>query len=79
MAGSDFQRMAKRKRSSIIRMLAAIIGGNVIYFAVEPHLPAAAQHHTYYPDLGTLVDLWFCILLWGLLELLATIFARARR
>lgn len=75
----NFQAMANRKRTSLIRMLAAIIAGNVVYFAIESRLPAAAQHHAYHPDLGTLVDFWFCVVFWGLLELMASFLAKLRR
>ncbi len=63
----------------MIRMLTAIIAGNVVYFAVQSRLPAAAQHHSYHPDLGTLVDLWFCAVFWGLIELAASFFSKPRR
>jgi hypothetical protein len=71
--------MTRRKIVPLIRMLAAIIAGNTVYFAVESYLPAAAQHHAYRPDLGTLVDLWFCIVLWGLIELAASLLTKSRR
>lgn len=58
-----------RKSARWLKYLIAIVIGNVIYFSVESHLPRAAQHHTFRPDLGTVVDLWFCMAVYGLLEL----------
>ncbi|GEM_PF-6087812 len=50
------------------RYLAAIMLGNAAYFSLYPRLPEAAQHHNLV-DLGTLVDLWFCVAFYGLIEL----------
>jgi hypothetical protein len=52
-----------------IRSLVAVVAGNALYFSLAPHLPPAARHHAYRPDLGTVVDLWFCLAVYGLLEL----------
>ena len=49
--------------------LIAIILGNGLYFALNPYLPEAARHHIYKLDLGTLVDFWLCLVVYGLLEL----------
>ena len=56
-------------RAKWIKFLVSILLGNVIYFVLSPHLPAAAQHHSLAVDLGTVVDFWFCLLVYGLLEL----------
>lgn len=53
-----------------IKYLIAIVIGNAIYFSLEPHLPPAAQHRPYHPDLGMFVDLWFCLAVYGVIELL---------
>jgi hypothetical protein len=60
-----------------LRYLVIIIIGNVLYFAAMPHLPAAARHKRYQLDLGTLVDFWFCLVVFGLFELVD--FLRKRR
>ncbi|MDR3677755.1 MAG: hypothetical protein P4N24_19900 [Acidobacteriota bacterium] len=49
----------------------SILVGNALYFALSPHLPPAAQHHTWAVDLGTIVDFWICLVIYGLLELIA--------
>jgi hypothetical protein len=51
------------------KYLIAILLGNGLYFALSPYLPPAAQHHSSAIDLGTVVDFWFCLLVYGLLEL----------
>jgi len=56
-------------RAKLIKYLAAILLGNALYFALSPHLPPAAQHHSFTVDLGTVVDFWFCLLFYGLIEL----------
>jgi hypothetical protein len=53
----------------LFKYLVAIILGNGLYFALNPYLPEAARHHIYKLDLGTLVDFWLCVAVYGLLEL----------
>jgi hypothetical protein len=61
-----------------LKSLVAILLGNGLYFAFAPHLPPAAQHRSWGVDLGTVVDFWFCVLVYGLLELGAFLVSRAR-
>ncbi len=56
-------------RAKLIKYLVAIVLGNALYFALSPHLPPAAQHHSWTIDLGTIVDFWMCLVVYGLLEL----------
>jgi len=56
-------------RAKLIKYLVAIVLGNALYFALSPHLPLPAQHRTWGIDLGTIVDFWFCVLMYGVLEL----------
>ena len=60
-----------------LKSLIAILLGNALYFALSPHLPRAAQHRSWEVDLGTVVDFWFCLLVYGLLELGAFLGRRA--
>jgi hypothetical protein len=53
---------------NFIEALVAIVLGNVVYFLVVPALPAAARHHRFQVDLGTLVDFWFCLVAYGLIR-----------
>ncbi|HET9180204.1 MAG TPA: hypothetical protein VFQ24_17755 [Terriglobia bacterium] len=71
----DFSPTAKRW----IKYLIAIVAGNLIYFIVAPHLPPAARHRPYRADIGLFVDLWFCVMAYGLIELLAFLGRRSGR
>lgn len=52
-----------------LKYLIAILLGNGLYFALNPYLPQAAKHHPFKLDVGTLVDFWLCLGVYGLLEL----------
>ena len=70
------------KRTNWLKFLIAILLGNALYFSLAPRLPAAAQHHSWTVDLGTVVDFWFCLLVYGLMELgasLHSVVGRSRR
>ena len=56
-------------RAKWIKLIVSVLGGNAIYFVLAPHLPPAAQHQALTVDLGTVVDFWFCLVVYGLLEL----------
>ena len=56
-------------RAKWIKFLVAILLGNGLYFALSPHLPPAAQNAAGRIDWGTVVDFWFCLAVYGLLEL----------
>jgi len=60
-----------------IKSLIAVVVGNALYFSLSPHLPPAARHQPFQLDVGILVDLWFCLCVYGLLELAALL--RRRR
>jgi len=53
---------------NFLQALAAIVLGNVVYFMLMPSLPAVAQHHIFHPDLGVVVDFWFCLVAYGLIR-----------
>src|SRR5690348_18022094 len=71
----DFSPTAKRW----IKYLIAIVAGNLIYLFTAPHLPPAARHHPYRADIGLFVDLWFCVAVYGLIELLVFLARRRGR
>jgi len=62
-----------------MKYLAAVLLGNALYFSLSRYLPPAARHAEYGFNLGTLVDLWFCVAVYGLLELATFIVARERK
>jgi hypothetical protein len=51
-----------------IKSLAAVLLGNALYFQLMPSLPPRAQHKPMELDLGVLVDFWFCLAMYGLIE-----------
>jgi hypothetical protein len=65
-------------RAKLIKFLIAILLGNALYFALAPHLPPAARHRSWSVDLGTVVDFWICLAVYGLLELGASLTSRLR-
>lgn len=60
--------MARR----LLKQFVAILIGNALYFLLlMPHLPARAQHRPDKLDLGLLIDFWICVVIYGLVELIA--------
>jgi len=53
---------------NFLQALIAIVLGNVVYFLLMPSLPAVARHHIFHPDLGVVVDFWFCLVAYGLIR-----------
>jgi hypothetical protein len=53
---------------NLLQALLAILRGNVLYFVLSPSLPPAARHHPFHVDLGSLVDFWFCLVVYGLIR-----------
>ena len=54
----------------ILKQFAAVVIGSLLYFFVlTPHLPPAARHTPYHLDWGLLVNLWVCLVIYGLLEI----------
>lgn len=57
-----------------MRWLVIILLGNGLYFALFPYLPAPARHRGFHVDVGTLVDFWFCLIVFGVFELAAFLY-----
>jgi hypothetical protein len=53
---------------NFLQALLAIILGNVVYFALLPSMPPAARHRPFRLDLGTLLDFFFCVVIYGLIR-----------
>jgi hypothetical protein len=53
---------------NFLQALLAIVLGNVVYFLLVPSLPPVARHRPFQPDLGLVVDLWFCLVAYGLIR-----------
>jgi len=52
------------------RALLAVVLGNLLYFALMPKLPPLARHVPFRLDLGLLLDIVGCTVVWVLLNLL---------
>jgi hypothetical protein len=61
-----------------VKSLIAVVAGNAVYFSLAPHMPPAARHQPFRLDLGVLVDFWFCLAVYGLIELVLYIRHRER-
>ena len=56
----------------LLKQLVAIVVGNLLYFfLLMPHLPPAGRHSPDRLDLGLIVDFWVCVVIYGLIELVA--------
>jgi hypothetical protein len=64
--------------TNFVHALAAVLAGNVAYFLLEPHLPVQARHVSFRTDLGTLVDFFLCLLLFGTIKSVAARRERSR-
>ena len=53
---------------NFLQSLIAVVAGNIVYFLLMPHLPAAAQHSPRRIDLGVVVDFWFCLVFLGAIK-----------
>lgn len=61
-----------------IKYLAAVVIGNVLYLRLVRYLPPGARHHQLV-DWGTFVDLWFCVFVYGLIELALLLWKALKR
>jgi hypothetical protein len=80
----DVAKDRRRKASAVrkqrwIKALLAVLLGNAAYHFSLPSLPPAMRHEPFKADLGILVDLWFCLFVYGLIELGLYLWRRRRR
>ncbi|HEV2112781.1 MAG TPA: hypothetical protein VGR50_01455 [Terriglobales bacterium] len=55
-------------KRNFLRSLAAVLGGNAIYYLSYRSLPPAVQHQVFTFDAGLLLDGLFCVVLFLLLN-----------
>jgi len=60
-----------RSVANFLHALAAVVGGNALYFLLEKHLPAPAQHALFKIDLGIAVDFCICLVFFLIIKTLA--------
>ncbi len=58
----------KRRERRLGEYLVAILGGNILFMILEPHLPVALQHQTFRIDWGLGVDFAICVTLYGVIR-----------
>ena len=56
--------------------LLAVLGGNIIYLAIEPQLPNPFRHRMFQVDLGLALDFLICVGLYGLIRFVRSLGAR---
>jgi len=49
--------------------LIAVLGGNIIYLAIEPQMPPPLRHRMFQVDLGLALDFLICVVLYGFIRL----------
>ena len=57
-------------RRTVKQFVAVLLGNLLYFFLLMPHLPPAARHAPYRLDWGLLADLWVCLVIYGVIELL---------
>lgn len=65
-----------KSAANFLHALIGVLGGNAIYFLLERYLPVQAHHSPFRIDLGMVVDFWFCLVVFGIVKMVA---ARRRR
>ena len=68
--------MAKPAFGNFIHALIAVLVGNIVYFLAMPYLPPAARHAPQQLDVGLLVDFVVCLLVLGLVKMIARFCSR---
>ena len=63
--------VSKSAVSNFVHALIAVVVGNILYFLVVPYLPPAAHHVARRMDLGMVVDFWFCLVVLGIVKMIA--------
>lgn len=60
-----------KSSSNFLQALAAVVGGNALYFMLEKYLPAPAHHALFKADFGMVVDFCICLVFFLIIKALA--------
>ena len=60
--------MSRAAVVNFVHALVAVLAGNAAYFLLMPYLPPGAKHVPFRMDLGVVVDLWFCLVVFGAIK-----------
>jgi hypothetical protein len=63
--------VSKSAMANFVHALIAVVGGNAAYILLMPYLPAGARHVPFRIDLGLVVDFWFCLVVFGIVKIIA--------
>ena len=55
-------------RRFLKQFVAVVVGSLLYFFVLMPHLPLAGRHQPFRIDLGLVVNLWVCLVLYGIVE-----------
>ena len=64
-------KLMSKSTIDFVQAFLAVLGGNVLYFLLENHLPVRARHVIFRVDLGMVVDFWFCLAVFGAIKTIA--------
>lgn len=62
--------------ANFMHALIAVLAGNAAYFLLVRYLPSQARHVPFHIDLGMVLDLWLCLVAFGVTK---TVAARRRQ
>jgi hypothetical protein len=60
-----------KQATNFVHALAAVLGGNAVYFLLARHLPLGARHQAFRIDLGMIVDFLICVIALGMIKAIA--------
>ena len=60
-----------KSTANFVHALIAVLGGNAVYFLLQRYLPVRARHVPFQIDLGMVVDFWFCLVVFGIVKMVA--------
>jgi hypothetical protein len=65
-------------RRLLKQLVAVAVGSPLYFFVLMPHLPLAGRHQPFRIDLGLVVNLWVCLVFYGVIEWLDRRWQRGR-
>jgi hypothetical protein len=63
--------VSKQGVSNFVHALIAVLTGNLIYSLLIPYLPPNVRHAPFKDDLGLAIDFWFCLVVFGIVKMVA--------
>jgi hypothetical protein len=63
--------VSKPAVSNFLHALVAVLAGNAIYSLLVPYLPPAVRHAPFNNALGLAIDFWICLVIFGIVKMVA--------